>query len=145
MWVVLGDGECQEGQVWEAALLAARCGAANLTAVIDANGFQEWGWTPPPGSAPAGAAAEAATPEPVPDLPRKWAAFGWRVLEVDGHDHEALSRTFRLAEATQGRPSVVVARTVKGKGLPAVEADPLRFHCTTIGADEHALLLRSLA
>lgn len=133
VWVVLGDGECQEGQVWEAAMLAARCGAGNLTAVVDANGYQEWGWRPPQ------------APEPVPEMARKWAAFGWRVLESDGHDHEALSAAFRLAEATPGRPSVVIARTVKGKGLPAVEADPLRFHCAKVDADEHAQLLRSLA
>jgi len=134
VWVVLGDGECQEGQVWEAAMLAARCGADNLVAVVDANGFQEWGWAAGPGD----------TPEPVPEMARKWAAFGWRVLEVDGHDCEALSETFRLAESTRGRPAVVIARTVKGKGVPAVEADPLRFHCTTIDADEHRLLVKSL-
>lgn len=135
VWVVLGDGECQEGQVWEAAMLAARLGAANLTAVVDANGFQEWGWP---------AAQQGGVPEPVPELARKWAAFGWRVLEADGHDHEALSATFRLAEASEERPCVVIARTVKGKGLPAIEADPVRFHCTAIGEDEHSLLLRSL-
>lgn len=134
VWVVLGDGECQEGQVWEAAMLAARCGADNLVAVVDANGFQEWGWS----------AGEVGTPEPVPEIARKWAAFGWHVLEVDGHDHKALSETFRLAESTRSRPCAVIARTVKGKGIRAIESDPIRFHCTTIGADEHALLLRSL-
>lgn len=134
VWVVLGDGECQEGQVWEAAMLAARCGADNLIAVVDANGFQEWGWAPDPGG----------KPEPVPELARKWAAFGWRVLEVDGHDHDALSVAFRRAETTRKQPCVVLARTVKGKGVPAVEADPVRFHCTTLDPDEHALLLRGL-
>jgi transketolase len=135
VWVVLGDGECQEGQVWEAALLAARTGADNLTAVIDANGFQEWGW----------AGTGEGKPEPVPDLPAKWAAFGWRVLEVDGHDHDALDAVFRRAAAERGRPCVVVAHTVKGKGVPEIEADPVRFHCVTIEADEHARLLRRLA
>jgi transketolase len=144
VWVVLGDGECQEGQVWEAAMLAARLGLGNLTAVIDANGYQEWGWA----AATAGVEAVDDAPEPVPHLARKWAAFGWRVLTVDGHDHEALSATFRLAAAGLGRPAVptaVLAHTVKGKGLPAAEADPLRFHCTTVDPDEHARLLRSLA
>lgn len=135
VWVVLGDGECQEGQVWEAALLAARTRADNLTAVIDANGFQEWGW----------AGTGEGKPEPVPDLPAKWAAFGWSVLEVDGHDHDALDRVFRRAAAERGRPCAVVAHTVKGKGVPEIEADPVRFHCVTIEADEHARFLRRLA
>lgn len=135
VWVVLGDGECQEGQVWEAALLAARTGIDNLTAVVDANGFQEWGW----------AGTGDGRPDPVPDLPAKWAAFGWRVLEVDGHDHDALDEVFRRAVAERGRPSVVIAHTVKGKGVPEIEADPVRFHCVTIEADEHARLLRRLA
>jgi transketolase len=126
VWVVLGDGECQEGQVWEAAMLAARCRADGLTAVVDANGFQECG------------------AEPVADLARKWAAFGWHALETDGHDHAALSAAFERAIAHRGAPSVVVAHTTKGKGIAAVEADPVRFHCTRIEADEHALLLRDL-
>jgi transketolase len=134
IWVVLGDGECQEGQVWEAALLAARLAADHLIAVIDANGFQEWGWSQGPG-----------VPEPVPDLAGKWAAFGWRVLAVDGHDHEALAATFADAAATVGRPTMILTRTVKGKGVPLVEADPVRFHCTTVTDLEHAEILRSLS
>ena len=133
IWVILGDGECQEGQVWEAALLAARLAADNLIAVVDANGFQEWGWSRSPGAR-----------EPVPDLAGKWQAFGWRVLEVDGHDHEALAATFAAATAADGRPAMVLTRTVKGKGVPLVEADPVRFHCTTVTDLEHAEILRSL-
>lgn len=131
VWVVLGDGECQEGQVWEAALLAARRRTANLTAVVDANGFQEWGWG---GGAHTG---------PVPELAEKWAAFGWHVLEVDGHGHRALSEAFDRA-ASAAAPTAVVATTVKGKGVPLIEADPLRFHCTEVTETEHAEILRTL-
>lgn len=134
VWVILGDGECQEGQVWEAALLAARLAVDNLTAIVDANGYQEWG-----GGHPAGGGAE-----PVPDLAGKWTAFGWRVLQVDGHDHEALAATFARAAATRGRPAMILSQTVKGKGVPLVEADPVRFHCTSVTNLEHAAILRSL-
>jgi transketolase len=134
IWVVLGDGECQEGQVWEAAMLAARLRADNLHAVIDANGFQEWGFTQDAG-APA---------PPVEDLARKWSAFGWRVEEVDGHDHDALAAAFSAALAANGRPTVTIARTVKGKGSPIIEADPIRFHCVTVDRGEHQSILESL-
>lgn len=133
VWVVLGDGECQEGQVWEAALLAARYRLDNLVAVIDANRFQEWGM----------AGATGSHAEPVPALAQKWAAFGWRALEVDGHDHGCLADVLDEATATEGRPCAVVAATVKGKGVPLAEADPLRFHCTEVTAEEHAEMLRS--
>ena len=134
VWVVLGDGECQEGQVWEAALLASRLAVDNLIAVVDGNGFQEWGWSRGPGE-----------PVPVPDQAGKWTAFGWRVLEVDGHDHEALAATFTAAAAAAGRPTMILSRTVKGKGVPLAEADPVRFHCTTVTDLEHAEILRSLS
>lgn len=133
VWVVLGDGECQEGQVWETAMLAARVEAEGLVAVIDMNGFQEWGWS------------TSVVPDPVPDLARKWAAFGWRVLDVDGHDPEALAAAYDDAAATVGRPSVILARTIKGKGVPLIERDPVRFHCTSVTDLEHAEILRSLS
>lgn len=130
-WVVLGDGECQEGQVWEAAMLAARYGLENLHAVIDVNEYQEWGWSQ----------SSVTTTKPVEDLALKWGAFGWRVYEVDGHDYEGLTTTFGEALATKGQPSVVLARTVKGKGYELIEADPIRFHCATVEEHEHAQLL----
>ncbi|MCA1567906.1 MAG: transketolase [Acidobacteria bacterium] len=129
-WVVLGDGECQEGQVWEAAMLAARYGVERLHAVIDYNKFQEWGWSQ---------SANVNT-QPLENLSQKWSAFGWRVFEVDGHDHDALTDTFRQAMETKGQPSVVIAQTVKGKGFPLIEADPIRFHCATLSPEEHQQL-----
>jgi transketolase len=139
VWVVLGDGECQEGQVWEAALLAAQLRLDNLHAVVDYNRFQEWGWSRVPG------AAGPTIPSPVDQLPAKWASFGWRVLEADGHDHEALAAAYADITGTRGRPAVLIAHTVKGKGFPLLEADPIRFHCDAVTDEEHAILLRCLA
>lgn len=134
VWVVLGDGECQEGQVWEAAMLAARYGLDNLHAVVDANGFQEWGWT-----------HDRTLPQaPVPGDVAKWRAFGWNATEVDGHDHAALAAAFREMSRGEGRPSVALARTVKGKGFSTIVAEPLRFHCTTVTDEEHGTLLESV-
>ena len=78
-YVMLGDGECQEGEVWEAAMAAARYGLDNLVAIVDHNRLQQYGWP--------GDGADGRTPPQVPgELVAKWAAFGWRVLEVDGHN-----------------------------------------------------------
>jgi transketolase len=130
VWIVLGDGECQEGQVWEAAMLAAQCQLTNLIAVVDVNRHQEWGWNRVPG---------APAPEPVDRLHDKWTAFGWNVLGCDGHDHAALTATFAAAVAA-GRPTVVLAQTQKGKGYPLLESDPTRFHCATLSDEEFASL-----
>lgn len=129
VWVVLGDGECQEGQVWEAAMLAAQRGLDHLYAVVDHNCFQEWGW----GGAP------------VPAIADKWRAFGWRVREVDGHDVDALEAAYAAMTQTAGAPSLLVAHTVKGKGVPMIEAAPQRFHCDAVTDDEHAAIVESLA
>ena len=135
VWVVLGDGECQEGQIWEAAQLAERYRADNLTAVIDGNGHQEFGWP--------GATGEDA--QPVKRLAEKWRAFGWEMDEVDGHDHRALAAAFARARATEGRPCAVLARTTKGKGVRLIESDPVRFHCTSVTEEEHQQIVGSLA
>jgi transketolase len=141
VWVVLGDGECQEGQIWEAAMLAAQVGLSNLHVVVDHNRFQEWGWNRRP-PAP-GAAVPSPPPPPVDRIVDKWRAFGWRVVEANGHDFDALERG--LAELRGGGPSVLIAHTIKGKGVPLIEADPIRFHCDAVTDAEHAEILRSLA
>jgi transketolase len=135
VWVVVGDGECQEGQIWEAALVAAQYGLDNLHVVVDSNRYQEWGWNRRPG--PDG---EASVPPPVADLPRKWASFGWAVAEADGHDPAALAARFDAMRAARGAPSALVAHTVKGRGFASIEADPLRFHCATMTDAEHRAL-----
>ncbi|HEY0193998.1 MAG TPA: transketolase [Kofleriaceae bacterium] len=130
VWVVLGDGECQEGQIWEAAMLAAQTGASNLHAVVDHNRFQEWGWAAGP---------------PIDQLADKWRAFGWRVIEVDGHDLAALERVVGAPRDDATGPSVIIAHTIKCKGVPLIEAAPARFHCDAATADEHAEIVRSLS
>ncbi|MDK2122716.1 transketolase [Parachitinimonas caeni] len=134
IWVVLGDGECQEGQVWEAAMLAAISRLDRLHVIVDCNRHQEWGWTSPDGS----------RPPPLPGIADKWRAFGWQVFECDGHDYAALETTLQAASAERAQPSVIIAHTVKGKGLPLIERDPIRFHCDAVSADEHAELLGSV-
>jgi transketolase len=105
VFVVLGDGELQEGSNWEAAMVAGHRELGNLTAVIDRNGLQQ------------GARTEATNRlEPLAD---KWLAFGWEVLEVDGHDHGALLEV--LGAPPRARARCVVARTVKGKGVSFME------------------------
>ena len=113
-YVMLGDGECQEGQVWEAAFVAARYSLDNLTAIVDVNGLQQYGW--------AGSAIDVRQPPWGPTaLARQWEAFGWAVFEADGHDVDDIERAVRAAAATTGRPAVVLARTVKGKGVTFME------------------------
>lgn len=103
VFVVMGDGECQEGSVWESAMAAAHYKLDNLVAIVDRNGIQEDGPT-----------EEIMALEPFAD---KWRAFGWHVVEVDGHDVERLGEALHALPGTQGRPTVVIAKTVKGKGL----------------------------
>lgn len=134
VWVVLGDGECQEGMVWEAAMLAARYKLHNLHVVVDANGEQECGW---------GHDGDL-RPEPVPDDAAKWAAFGWQVSERDGHDLDAL-RDWVVAQGTVDPlgPTVLLARTRKGIGLAAAVSG-FRNHATHLTDDEFRAIEASL-
>jgi transketolase len=109
-FVVLGDGELQEGSVWEAAMAASSLGLDRLVAVVDRNRLQITGPT-----------ERALALEPLAD---RWASFGWAVREVDGHDLGALGAALGRVPAEAGRPTVVIAHTVKGKGLPFVEGKP---------------------
>ncbi|WP_342236694.1 transketolase [Inquilinus sp. OTU3971] len=110
-FVVLGDGELQEGSNWEAAMSAGHRGLDNLTAIVDRNRLQQ------------GARTEDTNRlEPLAD---KWRAFGWEVIELDGHDHAALWAAFTAAPA--GKPRCVIARTIKGKGVSFME-DRVEWH-----------------
>lgn len=111
-YVMIGDGECQEGSVWEAATIAARYRLDNLIAVVDANGLQQFGWLDGDRHLP---------PFEEADLVARWESCGWRVLQCDGHDFASILPTFELAREAAGRPTVIVARTVKGKGVPFME------------------------
>jgi transketolase len=110
-FVVLGDGELQEGSNWEAAMTAAHHDLSSLTAVVDRNRLQQGART-----------EETKRLEPLAD---KWASFGWEVRDVDGHDHGRLLSALR--PSTTGRPVAVVARTVKGKGVSFIE-DRVEWH-----------------
>jgi transketolase len=118
--VLMGDGELQEGSVWEAALCAPRFDLTNLLAIVDRNGFQ------------ASAAVDRILPlEP---LEEKWRSFGWNTQLIDGHDMEAVLGALERFPAEE-RPMVIIADTVKGKGVPSLEGRP-RAHFTTLTDDE---------
>lgn len=107
VFVIMSDGECDEGAVWEAALIARQHKLDNLVAVVDYNHLQGFGRTD-----------AVASLEPFAD---KWRAFGWAVREVDGHDFAALLSAFHALPFAAGQPNVVIARTVKGKGVSFME------------------------
>jgi len=135
-WVMLGDGECQEGEVWEAAMAAPRYKLDNLVAIIDHNRLQQYGW---PGDGPDGR-----IPPQVPgELAAKWAAFGWRVLDLDGHDMPAILQVLREAEQGDGRPTAIIARTVKGKGVSFMEGRYF-WHTRAIKPEEYELAMAEL-
>jgi transketolase len=129
VWVILGDGELDEGSVWEACLVASALRLDNLTAIVDRNEFQ----------------ANVRTEELVPlePIPAKFEAFGWSCRTADGHDFGALEAALgplREAPLAPGRPSVVVARTVRGKGLPSIEARADRWFANFTAEEIDGLL-----
>ena len=107
VYTLLGDGEIEEGQVWEAAMSAAKFHLDNLCAIVDVNGLQI-----------DGATADVMPSEP---LDKKWEAFGWHVISCDGHDYQAIVAAFEQARAVKGQPTVLLARTVKGRGVSFME------------------------
>jgi len=107
VYCLLGDGEIQEGQVWEAAMTASHYNLDNLCAIIDNNGLQIDGHC-----------CDVMCVEPIVN---KWAAFGWHVLDINGHDMEAIVSALNEAETLKGKPTMIVARTVKGKGVSFFE------------------------
>ncbi len=113
VWVIMGDGELAEGQVWEAAMAAAAYGLDRLTGIVDRNRIQATG--------------PVAEVLPNPDIERKFEAFGWKTLTVDGHDVAAVLEAMDEAAAVSGRPTVIVADTVKGKGVAFAE-NSAAFH-----------------
>jgi transketolase len=113
VYTLLGDGECDEGQVWEAAAAASHFKTDNLIAIVDKNGIQLDGFT-----------KDIMNMEPFAD---KWRSFGWKVFEVDGHDLAKVIETLEAAKKVKGQPSAIIARTVKGKGVSFMENNP-DFH-----------------
>ncbi len=113
-WVMLGDGEIQEGQIWEAAFTAARYELDNLIAILDFNGLPQFGWPQ---------AGGFTRNRPIDDPAAKFSAFGWHVIECDGHDHGSIRPAFDEATTHRGQPTLVLAHTVKGKGVSFMEGD----------------------
>ncbi|MFN2195885.1 MAG: transketolase [Anaerolineales bacterium] len=123
VYVLLGDGECEAGQIWEAAMAAAHFKTDHLIAILDYNKFQE-----------TGPIAREMGLEP---LREKWRAFGWHVEEVDGHDIAALIEKLNDLQSISGQPSILIAHTVKGKGVSFVEAD-FTFHGRALTVEQAA-------
>ncbi len=130
VFVVLGDGEINEGSIWEAAMCAGKHAVSHLTAIIDYNKMQS-----------AGPTREIQDLEPIVD---KWRAFGFAVAEVDGHDLGALRKVFRGLPIALGKPSTVICHTVKGKGLAFAENDADWHHKAKIPPDLAARMYAAL-
>jgi len=130
VYAVLSDGECNEGSIWEAALLASAQRVNNLCVIID---FNKWQAT--------GRSQEIMALDP---LPEKWLAFGWNAYEVDGHDMPMLLDTLQRFPAANAQPTVIVAHTVKGKGVSFME-DNHNWHYRTPSAEEVVQALRELS
>lgn len=129
VYTMLGDGENDVGQTWEAAMAAANFKLDNLTAILDRNQLQQ----------------ERRTEDimPLEPLADKWRAFGWNVLEIDGHDMESVLGALYEARTTSGRPTMIIAQTVKGKGVSYMES-VLRFHGTAPTDEELEQALHEL-
>ena len=106
-YCIIGDGESQEGQIWEAAMCAAKYGLDNLVCFLDNNRVQLDGFV-----------ADIMPIEPIAD---KWVSFGWHVISIDGHDFDQIISALEEARATKGRPTFIIADTVKGKGVSFME------------------------
>ncbi|MCD4692561.1 MAG: transketolase [Calditrichales bacterium] len=135
IWVILGDGECQEGQIWEAAMLAARLCVENLKVVIDCNDYQEFGQR---------YCENVSDHRPVQQLREKWSAFGWSVFECNGNDLVDIERTMLSAVKVETSPTVILARTKKGFGSQLLEEDPYRFHCAKLTEVEYQQVIEDL-
>ena len=129
VYCLLGDGEIQEGQVWEAAMTAAHYKLDNLCAIIDNNGLQIDGHC-----------CDVMYIEPIV---KKWDAFGWHVIDINGHDMGAILAALNEAEMLQGKPTMIVARTVKGKGVSLFEGK-VEYHGLAPTRDELEIALKEL-
>ena len=133
-WVMLGDGEIQEGQIWEAAFMAARYRLDNLTAILDYNGLPQFGWPTEGGFT---------RDLPIDDPGGKFRAFGWHVIECDGHEQASIREALDAARGVTGQPVCVVARTVKGKGVSYMEGD-FNWHAKVPSDEQLAAALTEL-
>ncbi|MDQ4059196.1 MAG: transketolase [Actinomycetota bacterium] len=129
-YVMTGDGELEQGQVWEAVMYAGNHGLDNLTLIVDHNGYQQ--------------TDAVANVQPLDPLTEKFEAFGWAAREIDGHDLGEVSSAYEWASGRSGKPQAIVARTVKGKGVSLLEAAPEKWHGKPIPPDEEAKALEEI-
>ena len=130
VFCMVGDGECQEGQIWEAAMTAAHYKLDNVVAILDNNGLQI-----------DGAVRDIMNIEPIGE---KWKAFGWEVIEIDGHDMPSILDAIDRAEKTKDRPTMIWAHTVKGKGVSFME-NKVKYHGVAPSAEELELAVTELS
>jgi transketolase len=132
VYVMIGDGESDEGQIWEAAMAAAKFNVSSLTAILDHNQYQQTG------------PVQKVMPSLSPVID-KWQAFGWKALEINGHDFQEIQQAFAEAQQVQGRPQVIIAHTDKGKGLsPFTKDEKIRKHGVALTPDEAKIALDEL-
>jgi transketolase len=129
VWVIIGDGESQEGSVWEAAMAAVKWKLDNFTVILDNNGIQN----------------DSFTDDIMPrgDLAAKWRAFGWNVIEIDGHDMAAIVNVLEMIRTIKGIPTIVIAATIKGKGVSFMENVPA-WHGKAPNVEQAALALAEI-
>ena len=122
VYCIIGDGESQEGQIWEAAMYASARRLDNLVYILDHNKFQN----------------EQSLDETLPmgPLGLKWRSFGWHTLEIDGHSIGQIREAFQKARSARGKPAIIIADTIKGKGVPFME-NQAAWHSRTIGREDH--------
>lgn len=128
VWTILGDGESEEGQVWEAAMFAAHYGLNNLCAFVDFNGLQIDGLV-----------TEVMNPTP---LDKKFEAFGWNVITIDGHDFDQIEKAVNAAK-TSSKPTAVIAKTIKGKGVSYME-NAVSWHGSAPNKEQYELGMKEL-
>lgn len=129
VYAILGDGEIQEGQVWEAAMFAAHYKLDNLVAVVDNNGLQI-----------DGKVSDVMSPYPID---QKFEAFGWHVININGHDFNEIEKAFNEAETVTGKPTVIIQKSVKGKGVSFME-DQVGWHGKAPNDEEYAKAMEEL-
>ena len=129
VYTVLGDGEIEEGQVWEAAMFAAHKNLDNLIAVVDNNGLQI-----------DGPISEVCSPEPITD---KFAAFGWHVITMDAHDFDSIEKAFAEAETISGKPVAILQKSIKGKGVSFME-NQVSWHGSAPNKEQYEQAMKEL-
>ena len=129
VFVLMGDGECQEGSVWEAAMFAPSRNLDNLVGIVDFNGLQAIG--------------TIENVLPLSPLSEKWEAFGWAVRDVDGHNHEELYETLKSLPFEEGKPSMIIAHTVKGKGVSFMESQ-IHWHARATTQAEYEQAIKEI-